>query len=391
MSQTASTILEDSEANFEGKHLPSGWRWAKLLEIADRLPTGTQYERLNCKTDGKIPVVDQSESGYMGFHDNEYGVFASEEQPVVTFANHTCAVRLHEKSFSLIQNVFPLKGKDGVDTRFLYWLLINRVPQSFYGGHYPKLVTTDLPLPPFPIQKRIAAILNEQMAAVEQARTAAEAQLKAAKDLPAVYLRSVFDSQQAQQWSKVKLGELLNLRKEVIHPRDYPKGAATFVGLEHIESLTGRRIGSVELEKSNLTGRKPQFYKGDIVYGYLRPYLNKVWIAEFDGLCSVDQYVYSVETSRVVPGFLVWFMRSSTYLDRAPIDTTPGQLPRIRTEEVATVEINLPLLAEQRRIVSAITKEITTTQQASKSLQDQLDLINHLPAALLRQAFTGKL
>ena len=36
---------------------------------------------------------------------------------------------------------------------------------------------------------------------------------------------------------------------------------------------------------SKLTGRKPKFYKGDIVYGYLRPYLNKVWIAEFDGLC----------------------------------------------------------------------------------------------------------
>jgi restriction endonuclease S subunit len=248
-----------------------------------------------------------------------------------------------------------------------------------------------LPLPPPSELKRIVAILKEQMKAVEQARAAAEAQLNAAKDLPAAYLHAVFESQQLQQWSRVKLGDLLNLRKEIIHPRDNPKGTAIFVGLEHIKSLTGRRIGSVELKKSNLTGRKPQFYKGDIVYGYLRPYLNKVWIAEFDGLCSVDQYVYSVETSKAISDFVAWFMRSSTYLDRAPIDTTPGQLPRIRTEEVARVEINLPSLAEQERIVSAITKEMTTAQQVSKHLQDQFETINKLPAALLRQAFIGKL
>ncbi len=391
MSQTASSVIETSQVTSDNTLLPDGWRWVKLLDIADRLSTGTQYDRLSCKVEGKVPVIDQSESGYMGFHDNEYGVFASEEQPIVTFANHTCAVRLHEKPFSTIQNVFALKGKEDLDTHFLYWLLVNRVPPSFYGGHYPKLIATDLPLPPFTEQKRIAAILKEQMAAVERGRAAAEAQLKAAKDLPAAYMRAVFESQQAQQWSRVKLGELLSLRKEVIHPRDNPKGAATFVGLEHIESQTGRRIGSVELEKSNLTGRKPQFYKGDIVYGYLRPYLNKVWIAEFDGLCSVDQYVYSVETSKAVTEFVAWFMRSSTYLDRAPIDTTPGQLPRIRTEEVATVEINLPSLAEQQHIVSNVTNEMMTAQQACKSLEDQLDSINKLPAALLRQAFTGKL
>ena len=93
----------------------------------------------------------------------------------------------------------------------------------------------------------------------------------------------------------VRLGDLLRLRKDVVHPRNRPKGKSIFVGLEHVESGTGNRIGSAELEMDELTGRKPQFKMGDIVYGYLRPYLNKVWPAEFDGLCSVDQYVYEVD------------------------------------------------------------------------------------------------
>jgi type I restriction enzyme S subunit len=150
------------------------------------------------------------------------------------------------------------------------------------------------------------------------------------------------------------LGDVLRLRKDVVHPREKPRGRATFVGLEHIESDTGRRLGSVELEMAELTGRKPRFYTGDIVYGYLRPYLNKVWIAQFDGLCSVDQYVYEVDRSAADLSYIAHFMRSPAYLSSAPVEAGPGQLPRIRIEEVAAVPLALPPLAEQRRIAALL-------------------------------------
>src|SRR5262245_2524715 len=104
-------------------------------------------------------------------------------------------------------------------------------------------------------------------------------------------------------WRLARLGSILRLRKEVIHPSDQPTCRATFVGLEHIEPHTGRRVGSAALDLSHLTGRKPRFCRGDIVYGYLRPYLNKVWVAEFDGLCSVDQYAYYVEPDTADAGY----------------------------------------------------------------------------------------
>lgn len=248
-----------------------------------------------------------------------------------------------------------------------------------------------IPLPSLSEQQRIAMILTEQMAAVNHARAAAEAQLEAAKALPATYLRAIFNSSEAQQWPRKKLGDVLQLRKEVIHPYDNLKGPAIFVGLEHIESLTGNRIGSVDLEMSQLTGRKPRFLSGDIVYGYLRPYLNKVWVAEFDGLCSVDQYVYSVHPDLAVNEFVAWFMRSPVFLDRAPIGTTPGQLPRIRTAEVALVEINLPDLDEQTRVLAMIRGQMTETERTRNALVGQLATINALPEGLLRQAFSGGL
>jgi restriction endonuclease S subunit len=237
-------------------------------------------------------------------------------------------------------------------------------------------------------QRRIAARLREQMAEVERSRATVEAQLDAAQSLPAALLRAIFTSPAAQRWPRRRLGDVLETRNDIIHPRNKPTGTATFVGLEHIEPNTGRRIGSIEIDKAVMTGRKAQFFKGDIVYGYLRPYLNKVWIAEFDGLCSVDQYVYQVNNELAVTPFVAWFMRSSTYLERAPIGGSPGQLPRIRMEEVAATEINLPPIAEQQKIAARLDAELTAARSLVETLETRLAEIELLPATLLRSAFS---
>lgn len=190
-------------------------------------------------------------------------------------------------------------------------------------------------------------------------------------------------------WKTKRLGDILTLRKEVIHPHDRPQGVARFVGLEHTESGTGFRSGDIAMDLSRLTGRKPKFYKGDIVYGYLRPYLNKVWVAEFDGLCSVDQYVYWVNAEEADADFIAWFMRSPVYLERAPVKATPGQLPRIRTEEVASVEINIPPVSEQRKIVEILSKQMAELRQAQTAATDQLRAVESLPSALLRAIFNS--
>src|SRR5258708_31639215 len=105
------------------------------------------------------------------------------------------------------------------------------------------------------------------------------------------------------------LGDLLDFRNDIVHPEDKPTGSSIFVGLEHIERDTGVRIGSERINLNEMTGRRARFRTGDIIYGYLRPYLNKVWIAEFDGICSVDQYVFTVRP-KVDRNYVARFLRS---------------------------------------------------------------------------------
>jgi restriction endonuclease S subunit len=243
-------------------------------------------------------------------------------------------------------------------------------------------------LPQLEEQRRIAARLREQLSILAEARAALEAQLEAAEALPAANLRAVFESEEAKHWPRMRLGDLLVIRQDIVHPRNKPKGPARFVGLEHIESHTGQRNGELPIQMEEMTGRKARFQKGDIVYGYLRPYLNKVWIAEFDGLCSVDQYVFETKRDLADTNFISWFMRSSTYLSRAPIKETPGWLPRIRTDEVAAVEINLPPVDVQRLIAHKLDSQFSETSVLRQTIAAKLAEVEKLPAALLRSAFS---
>ncbi|MGH2485017.1 MAG: restriction endonuclease subunit S, partial [Ktedonobacterales bacterium] len=390
--------------------LPQGWRWVRLGDVCELNPPRPRIQRAEDQPTSFIPMVGVKDEGRglaevkirsYGEVRKGYTYFAPGD---VLFAKITPCMQNGKIAVAdgLIDDVgfgstefHVLRPSESVLAQWLQLFLQQneflrdaaahmtgtvgqqRLPEQYLAKVY-------LPIPPVSDQKRIAAILREQLAAVERARVAAEAQLAAARQLPAAYLRAVFESDEERGWPLTSLGEILSLRKDIVHQLNSPRGPAVFVGLEHIESHTGRRIGSLQMEMAELTGRKPRFYRGDLVYGYLRPYLNKVWIAEFDGLCSVDQYVYQVDKSVSSIGYISWFMRSPMYLERAPIDVSPGQLPRIRTEEVAAVMLNLPPHEVQQRVAAELDERMEDAGRVRESLEAQLTAINQLPAALLR-------
>lgn len=391
--------------------LPAGWRWVKLGQVGRFESGGTPPKNVPEFWGGSIPFVTGADITNLYIISNNARAFLTEaglhsgrtsvcKPGTVLFVTRTRVGRIGiaNEVMGASQDLSPFSCGEKVIPEFVCrylqsisnYLLENCRGAIIQGLTKDFIESLEIPLPPLAEQQRIAEQLNEQMTAFSQARQAAEEQLRTALELPSAYLRDVFGNSKVQKCSKQRLGDILNLRKEIIHPYDKPQGQSIFVGLEHIESHTGNRLGSIDIEMSKLTGRKPKFYKGDIVYGYLRPYLNKVWLAEFDGLCSVDQYVYRVDADKADANFVSWFMRSPIYLERAPIDTTPGQLPRIRTEEVASVEINLPPLDEQKNIATEITERLKNTKNLKQSLEIQLAEINQLPSALLRQAFVSQ-
>ncbi|MCH8539460.1 MAG: restriction endonuclease subunit S [Opitutales bacterium] len=146
LAQTASNFPADFQESELGL-IPEEWEVRLVESLIDRIPAGKKYAQKTAKESGKIPILDQGKSGIIGFHDNEPGVTASPEDPIIVFANHTCYMRLIMHDFSTIQNVLPFKGKD----RNIFWLYCATYGQQEfveYKGHWPDLMIKLLATPP---------------------------------------------------------------------------------------------------------------------------------------------------------------------------------------------------------------------------------------------------
>lgn len=158
---TAQTIFNEWFINFrfpgyekvkmvesEIGEIPSGWEVKSVLDVIERIPVGKKFENKTASPVGKVPILDQGASGFIGYHNEEPGVIASIESPVVVFTNHTCYYRLLTEPFSCIQNVLPYIGKNGYKTLFVYFLTKEKIKMSEYKGHWPEFEQQVFVIPP---------------------------------------------------------------------------------------------------------------------------------------------------------------------------------------------------------------------------------------------------
>ncbi len=200
--------------------------------------------------------------------------------------------------------------------------------------HPEQLLAIEIPLPDLDEQRRIAGRLERLSGLTQRLQKA----MHLANDnrlswmIPGVIDRELARSAEAWQ----PLGEVVEFVSDVFRPGDPVEPAEAFVGLQHIEPHTGRAIGSDPL--GNERGPKHRFEPGDITYPRLRPYQNKVWLADHHGLCSVDQYVLRPKSAK--QGTIVALaMRSKSFLEAAMDATSRLQHPRIRKKDLASIEV----------------------------------------------------
>ena len=168
-----------------------------------------------------------------------------------------------------------------------------------------------------------------------------------------------------------------------------------YLGLEHIEKDTGKIIGSQESKTT--VSLKTVFCKGDLLYGKLRPYLNKVAIPDFNGVCSTDILVFP-QNPFILNTFLKLCLLKSDFVEFANRTATGVQHPRTSHKKLSNYLIPLPLLSEQRRIVLRIESIFAQIDAARERLERLVFQTKFAPGSLdilrnsvLKQAFEGKL
>ena len=187
-----------------------------------------------------------------------------------------------------------------------------------------------------------------------------------------------------ENWVWVRLGAVCYASKE---KSNNFSNDIKYIGLEHLEKDKGI-VGFSSADKVKST--KNAFKEGQILYGRLRPYLNKHDITSFDGVCSTDILVF--EATNLVANVLVDnFFNLPCFIEYVVSNSKGINLPRVSEETVLNTTFPLPPLSEQQRIVERVEELFAKLDEAKERLQEVADSFAVRKAAILHKAFTGEL
>jgi len=153
-----------------------------------------------------------------------------------------------------------------------------------------------------------------------------------------------------EKWESTTFGQVAQRRTTTWSPGDLD---CIYIGLEHIIPYELRLLGSGV--SGAVSSTKTKFQAGDILFGKLRPYFQKVVRPHFSGVCSTDIWaLHPNDTSRIDPGFLHWVVADPAFSDFANSAETGTRMPRASWPWVSTYEVALPPIVEQRRIAEVL-------------------------------------
>jgi type I restriction-modification system DNA methylase subunit/restriction endonuclease S subunit len=304
----------------------------------------------------------------------------------------------HEGEYSLIGrqgalcgNVFFAKGKfhatehavvvtanPNANKKWLHYKLISLELNQYATGvaqpglSVERLNSLTFGLPPLNIQHQIVAECEAIDQSVEESKADIEQHFHQIN-------RSLAGAAQISQ--KDKLANIAQRISDSIDPQQHT-GSVVYFGLENIESQTGKKTGSTASTYNAIKSTKTCFKAGDVLYGKLRPNLNKVHLATEDGICSTDIYVLRFSNAALANIF-VHYLRSKPFND-AVLKTVSGQqLPRTSWTAMGQIPVPVFTAAQQTALlgqVDAANQAITAAQAtiAAAPAQKQAVLQRHL-------------
>ena len=209
----------------------------------------------------------------------------------------------------------------------------------------------------------------------EKARLVKAGEIKKSKSRQADRVKPIFDLPKSWQW--VALCNLfLYDAGAKRHARNLNQ-KLWLLELEDIEKGSGRLLVRVTVSERESKSTKSEFRVGDILYGKLRPYLNKVLVADRPGY-STTEIVALRPFLRLCPQYCALALRRPDFVDYVTRLGQGTKMPRLRTEDAVIAPFPLPPVAEQHRIVAkveelmALCDRLETARAARESTRDRL-------------------
>ena len=184
-------------------------------------------------------------------------------------------------------------------------------------------------------------------------------------------------------WAFDRLKDVVALRNE---KTSEASGDEDYLELEDLESGTGRilnRRNTLEVESAVTV-----FKKGDILFGKLRPYLEKYYEAEFDGKCTGEILAFKPE--QIASRFLFYCVGSRWFIERCNAIAYGAKMPRVSwPAQLSQFNIPLPPLPEQERIAAYLDASCAAIDAAVATKRRQIETLEALCGSILLTALTN--
>ena len=232
----------------------------------------------------------------------------------------------------------------------------------------------NIKVPPLPDQKRIVDLISSVDSYLEALRQ----QLGRAKKSRNAVLHELLTAG-GDDWEATTLGEISDFILERKSPEQLSSDSI-YVGLEHLEP-NNTSIDNFDYIRKVTSSLTP-FDVGDVLFGRLRPYLHKVAIAEMFGFCSPEILVLRAN-AKVLPKMLLLYCDADTTIKTCVERSAGTRMPRTSTEDLASIEIKLPPIAEQIKLAELFSAFDTEISQLGMALEKSKILRSGLISDLL--------
>ncbi len=397
------------------KEAPKGWKSNKLTNIClikggKRLPKGetlsdiptshpyirvTDFERHSVNLDNIKYITDEIYNvikNYTISSDDLYISIAGSTGMIGAIPEKLNGANLTENAAKIV-----IKDQNIIDKNYLkYYLNSSTIQQQIkeltVGVGVPKLALNriegiNIVYPNTIAEQREIAQVLDTMSDIIRLR---EECISHAQDLIPALFQEMFDNPQTNKknWQICRLKDLAKIDRQNISPEELKTKRYTYIGLEHIEKETGRILVDPNVQLDiDIKSNKFFFTSNHVLYGKLRPYLNKVALPDFDGVCSTDIFPLLPLEGISNKYFLKALMSTSYFVNMANSQSSGANLPRIGTTALENIKVFKPNYTLQEQFAEKV-REINSYIEEQ---QEELENAKQMFQSLLHHAFTGEL
>lgn len=407
--------MKDSGVEWIGM-IPDGWTLGRIGELyseRNQKVSDVDYPPLSVTMQGVLPQL--ANVAKTDAHDDRKlvrcGDFAINSR---SDRRGSCGIADRDGSVSLINTV--LCPRNEMNPRYYNWLFHTTMfADEFYKwGHgivddlwttrWADMKQMSVPCPSLSEQKRIAEYLDAKCASIDDVIAKTTESIEEYKKLKQAVIteavtkgvrgkRPMKDSgidwigQIPKEWDVDKFGRMAHVKANLVPPEEY----LDFIQIapDNIEKGSAKLLDNLQtVREVGVISDNHLFYKGQILYSKIRPLLNKVVIAPFDGLCCAD--MYPLETD-CVSKFVVYSILSHGFESQVGLVTgNRVKMPKINKNELAAIKVTFPPLDEQCEIADYLDKKCAAIDTLISKKQQFIDELTAYKKSLIYEYVTGK-